>query len=198
MKSVWGSGCIGPHFLYLGTSWRWVVSFTPRSLYPRGKSLRYPLDRRLGGLKSRSGRLGEEKIIVTLPGLELRPLGRPTHSQSLYRLRYLFLKIILIMDFNDFFIQFFSRLFYLHPRSLRKLRVTPVCRATPVENRCSRGMQQLRKEARVRTGNKTGSSPNLHHIFSRSVAQSPVAIRWQISALGILIGHRRDVRCFME
>jgi hypothetical protein len=25
---------------------------------------------------------------LTLPGLELRPLGRPARSQSLYRLRY--------------------------------------------------------------------------------------------------------------
>jgi hypothetical protein len=40
--------CIDPHFLDLGTSWRWVVSFTPRPLYPYGKSPRYPLDRRLG------------------------------------------------------------------------------------------------------------------------------------------------------
>jgi hypothetical protein len=43
--------------------YRWVVSFTPRPLYPRGKSPRYPLDRRLGGLQSRSGRLGEETIL---------------------------------------------------------------------------------------------------------------------------------------
>jgi hypothetical protein len=57
-----GGGCIDPHFLHLGTSWRWVVKFTPRPLYPRGKSPRYPLDRRLGGLQSRSGRFGEEKI----------------------------------------------------------------------------------------------------------------------------------------
>jgi hypothetical protein len=43
------SGCIDPHFLDLGTSWRWVVNFTPRPLYPRGKSPRYSLDRRLRG-----------------------------------------------------------------------------------------------------------------------------------------------------
>jgi hypothetical protein len=31
-EGVWGSGCIDPHFLHLGTSWRWVVSFTdPRA-----------------------------------------------------------------------------------------------------------------------------------------------------------------------
>jgi hypothetical protein len=39
-------------FLDLGTRWRWVVSFTPLPLYPRGKSSRYPLDRRLGGPES--------------------------------------------------------------------------------------------------------------------------------------------------
>jgi len=35
---------------------RWVVSFAPPPLYPRGKSCRYSLTRRLGGLQSRSGR----------------------------------------------------------------------------------------------------------------------------------------------
>jgi hypothetical protein len=30
----------------------------------------------------------EERKFLTLPGLELRPLGRPARSQSLYRLRY--------------------------------------------------------------------------------------------------------------
>jgi hypothetical protein len=39
-------------FLDLFTSWRWVVSFTPRPLYPRGKSLQYPLDRKLSGPQS--------------------------------------------------------------------------------------------------------------------------------------------------
>jgi hypothetical protein len=63
-EGVWGSGCIDPHFLDLGTSWRWVVSFTPLPLYPRGKSPRYPLDRRLGGPQSQSGRRGEVKILA--------------------------------------------------------------------------------------------------------------------------------------
>jgi hypothetical protein len=52
-----------PHFLDLGTSRRWVISFTLRPLYPREKSPPYPLDRRLGGPHSRSGRRGEEKIL---------------------------------------------------------------------------------------------------------------------------------------
>jgi hypothetical protein len=53
---------IGPYFLDLGTSWKWLVSFTPRPLYTRGKSPRYPLDRRLGEPQNRSGRRREEKI----------------------------------------------------------------------------------------------------------------------------------------
>jgi hypothetical protein len=60
---AYGSGCIDPHFLDLGTSWRWVVNFTPWLLYPQGKSPWYPLDRRLGGPQSQSGRFGEEKIL---------------------------------------------------------------------------------------------------------------------------------------
>jgi hypothetical protein len=87
-EDVWGSGCIDPRFLDLGTSWRWLVRFTSRSLYPRGKSPRYPLDRRLGGPQSRSGHDVEKRKFFTLPGLELRPLGLPARSQSLHRLRY--------------------------------------------------------------------------------------------------------------
>jgi hypothetical protein len=45
----WGSGSIAPRILDLGPRWRWVVSFTPRHLYPQGKSPCYPLDRSLGG-----------------------------------------------------------------------------------------------------------------------------------------------------
>jgi hypothetical protein len=40
-----------------------VVSFTPLPLYPWGKSSRYPLEKRLGGPQSQSGRHGEEKIL---------------------------------------------------------------------------------------------------------------------------------------
>jgi hypothetical protein len=56
-------------------SWEWMhtstnswsrhqmeVSFTPRPLYPQGKSPWYPLDRRLGGSESRSGRGVKRKI----------------------------------------------------------------------------------------------------------------------------------------
>jgi hypothetical protein len=61
MKTFWGSGSIAPRTLDLGTRWRWVVSFTPRPLYPPGKSSWYPLDRRLGGPQSRSGHGGKDK-----------------------------------------------------------------------------------------------------------------------------------------
>jgi hypothetical protein len=64
-----------------------VVSFTPLLLYPRGKSPRYPLDRSLCGPQSQSGQRGEEKMLDP-NRLELRPLGCPAHSRSLYRLRY--------------------------------------------------------------------------------------------------------------
>jgi hypothetical protein len=47
-------------WMYRATfSCRWVVGFTPLPLYPRGKSPRYRLDRRLGEPHSRSGRHGE-------------------------------------------------------------------------------------------------------------------------------------------
>jgi hypothetical protein len=80
-EGVWGSGCIDQRVLYLGPSWRWVVSFTPRPLYPRGKSPLYPLDRRLGGPH------GEVKILAPT-GTRTPTLGRPASRQSLYRLRY--------------------------------------------------------------------------------------------------------------
>jgi hypothetical protein len=62
INTYWGIVGVAPRNLDLGTRWRWVVSFTPRPLYPQGKSPRYPLDRRRGGPQSRSGCGGEEKI----------------------------------------------------------------------------------------------------------------------------------------
>jgi hypothetical protein len=49
MKAYWEVKVYLHSFFDLGTRWRWVVSFTPRPLYPQGKSPWYPLDRRLGG-----------------------------------------------------------------------------------------------------------------------------------------------------
>jgi hypothetical protein len=86
-EGVWGSGCIDPHFLDIGTTWRWVVSFTPRPLYPgeRAPGTRYIR----GWVDPRTGLDDVEKRkFLTLPRLELRPLGRRARSQSLYRLSY--------------------------------------------------------------------------------------------------------------
>jgi hypothetical protein len=82
-----GSGCIDPYFLDLCTSWRWVVSFTPRALYPRERAPGTPC---IGGWVDPRAGLDdmEEWKFLTLPGLEPRPLSRPARSQSLYRLRY--------------------------------------------------------------------------------------------------------------
>jgi hypothetical protein len=80
-------GCIDPHFLELGTSWRWVVSFTLRLLYFRGKTRGTHW---IGGWVDPRAFLDdvEKRKFLTLPGLELRHLDRPARSQSLYRLRY--------------------------------------------------------------------------------------------------------------
>jgi hypothetical protein len=59
MRAYGGSGGIAPLIPDLGTGWRCVVSFTHRPLYSQGNSPWYPLDRRLCGPQSRSGRGGE-------------------------------------------------------------------------------------------------------------------------------------------
>jgi hypothetical protein len=69
-KAYWVSGCIVPRIFDLDTRWRWVVSFTPRLLYPQGMSPLYPLDTRLGGPQIRSRHGGEEKILIPCRGLE--------------------------------------------------------------------------------------------------------------------------------
>jgi hypothetical protein len=69
-EDVWGSGCIYPHFLYLGTSWRWVVTFTPLSLYSRERATGTHF---IGGwVDPRAGLDDMEKWkFFTLPGFEL-------------------------------------------------------------------------------------------------------------------------------
>jgi hypothetical protein len=53
-----GESIYRSRILDLGTSWRWVISFTPKPLYTLGKSPRYPLDR-LGWPQDRHGRRRE-------------------------------------------------------------------------------------------------------------------------------------------
>jgi hypothetical protein len=73
MKVYWANGGIATRILDLGTRLKWVVSFTPRSLYPQGKSTWYPLDRGLGVLQSRSGNGGEKKNSQPLSGFNPPP-----------------------------------------------------------------------------------------------------------------------------
>jgi hypothetical protein len=69
--------------LHLGIRWKWVASFRPLPLYPRGKSHRYPLRRSLGGPKSRSGRCGKERKLLSLTEIETQwPLYRLNHPSS--------------------------------------------------------------------------------------------------------------------
>jgi hypothetical protein len=74
-----------------------VVKFTPPPLYPQGKKPWHPLDRRLGGPQSRSGRGGEEKNSQPLPGLEpliIQPAAQrwPYFNRSVNSNRYIKLK----------------------------------------------------------------------------------------------------------
>jgi len=49
MKKYWGIRGIASRIVYLGTRWRWVVSYTAWPFYPQGKRPWYPLYRRVGG-----------------------------------------------------------------------------------------------------------------------------------------------------
>jgi hypothetical protein len=56
-----------------------VSGQTPRQLYPQVKSPWHPPNRSLGGPQNRSGRGGEEKNIMPLPGIEPKS-SNPEHS----------------------------------------------------------------------------------------------------------------------
>jgi hypothetical protein len=77
--------------LDLGTTWRWVVSFTPRPLYLTGNCPFYLLDRRLDEPQSWSVRCGKEKNLgpagIWTPAVQ--PLAccytewdNPTHNNN--------------------------------------------------------------------------------------------------------------------
>jgi hypothetical protein len=90
------SGSIAPCILSLGTRRRWVVSFTPRLIYPRGNIPLYLLDRWLGGPQSHSGCGGKEKKRLHCPCRVMNP-SRPARSllTQLPKLHWSFIMIIL-------------------------------------------------------------------------------------------------------
>jgi hypothetical protein len=69
-----------------------VVSFTFRPLYPQRKS---PGTHSIGGWMGPITGMDdvEKRKFLTLPGFDLRPLGRPARSQSLYWLRVTYTSI---------------------------------------------------------------------------------------------------------
>jgi hypothetical protein len=70
-KTYWESGGIAPRILDPSARWRWMVSFTPRPLYPQGKSPWYPLDRRLGGLQNEAPLIYPRRYVEMLhPGFQ--------------------------------------------------------------------------------------------------------------------------------
>jgi len=63
---TWRSGGTGvaSRILNLDTKWRWIVSFAPPPLYPRGKISRCHFGRRLCGSQSRSATAGNRTPVV--------------------------------------------------------------------------------------------------------------------------------------
>jgi hypothetical protein len=56
-------------FVSFDIRWKWVLSFSIRSLYPSEEALWYPLDRRFGGPRNRFVQNGETKNLLSLPGV---------------------------------------------------------------------------------------------------------------------------------
>jgi hypothetical protein len=83
-EDVWGSGRSST-ILNVGNKCGRVVSITSRPLYPRGKSLRYPL--RGGSVGPRAGLDAVGRRKIPLARLELNSV-RPTLSPSIYYLSY--------------------------------------------------------------------------------------------------------------
>jgi hypothetical protein len=82
-----GEWIIDPHFLDLGTSWRWVVSVTPLTLYP-GKEPPVPILYEVGWTSEPVWTIWRSKNFPPTGTRTPAPHGRPARSQSLYQLSY--------------------------------------------------------------------------------------------------------------
>jgi hypothetical protein len=97
-EGVLGVGGVAQHILDFGTTWWWVVSFTPRPLYPQVESPWYPLDRRLVGPQSQAGRGGEEENSQPLPGLEPPIIQSVAQRYTTELCRFLFDQVFSNLD----------------------------------------------------------------------------------------------------
>jgi hypothetical protein len=80
--------CIGPRLLDLDSSWRSRSQLHAPAALPLRERVHYK-HRIRNWVGTRSGLNGVvSRTFLTIPGLELRPLYRPIHSKSIYRLRY--------------------------------------------------------------------------------------------------------------
>jgi hypothetical protein len=83
------------------------------TLYPQGKSPKYPLDMKLGEPQYRSGRCGEQKRILSLQGIETqlsngRPFVIPTELSEFNKSHTLItIEIVLLIQTTFFFFFFF-------------------------------------------------------------------------------------------
>jgi hypothetical protein len=66
-----------PGIFDLDNSWSWVISFTPRPLYPKWNGNGYPLDRRLGGVQNRSGQREKRKTCSYRDSISYSSAVRP-------------------------------------------------------------------------------------------------------------------------
>jgi hypothetical protein len=109
-----------------------VVSLTRRPLYRQGKSPWYPLDRRLGGPQSHSGRGGEERNPQPPPGIEPYNPYRPARSPALYRLSYRAKYFILRRTFSLQNVLLFSRKWPSRSEYKHEPIITPMTRGQNV------------------------------------------------------------------
>jgi hypothetical protein len=73
----------------LGTRWVWMVSVTPRQHFNPGEGIPGThCTEDCVGLRAGLDTEARWKIILPLPGIQLRSPGRPPRSQTLYRLSY--------------------------------------------------------------------------------------------------------------
>lgn len=76
MKACKGNRGLSPLTINLGARWRSLVYNTPQAIYPPPPWERtlYPLCKRFDGSQSQSGKYGEEKNTLPLPGFEPQPV----------------------------------------------------------------------------------------------------------------------------